>query len=301
MTIVSASRRTDIPAFFGDWFMNRLSAGYCLVANPFNRSQVRRVSLAAEDVDAVVFWTKNPAPFLHHVLELEKQRLRYYFQYTLNDYPKALEPGLSPVEDRIEAFRALSNIIGSRRVVWRYDPIIPTGVTDFEAHRNRFKSLAKVLSGHTRRVVVSLVDRYRKTLRRLARLEKEGLRVHWEMLEGPCVDRLLEDLASIAGECGLEMRACSEPRDFSGLGIPPGACIDADLITDLFGIATTHVKDRGQRPRCGCVESRDIGAVDTCGHGCPYCYATNDPDRALLRLRDHDPSASALDGKPVRS
>ena len=187
--IISASRRTDIPAFYSNWLMNRIRDGYCLVPNPHNAKQVSRVSLHPNDVEAIVFWSKNPAPLLPHLGKLDKLGFHYYFQFSLNDYPRALEPNIPSLNDRVATFKDLSRLVGPLRVVWRYDPIIISDVTPFEFHRERFTWIAEELKGATHRVMVSIVDFYQKTERRLSQLEKE---------EGFTFDRNVSSSAGIS-------------------------------------------------------------------------------------------------------
>jgi len=296
--IVSASRRTDIPAFFSEWFMERVRAGFCLVPNPFNSDQVGQVSLLPEDVDAIVFWTKNPAPMLRRVEALDGMGYRFYFQFTLNNYPIELEPRVPPLAERIRSFDALSKMIGASRVIWRYDPIIISSVTDHEFHRATFRMLCQALSSLTRRVVVSIVDLYRKTERRLRSLEAKGIRIEENAFESPSTDALMEDLAAIAKSFCIEIVTCAEKKDYTSIGIPPGRCIDGDLIEDLWHLHKSWKKDPGQRDECGCVVSKDIGMPDSCPHGCVYCYATKSGEVACQRYRGHDPHTTALFGNP---
>ena len=293
--IISASRRTDIPAFYPEWLMNRLKAGGCDVANPVNPSQVRRVSLAPEDVDVVVFWTKNPRPLLPHLGEIDRLGLRYMFLFTLNDYPAGLEPDVPGLGERLETFRELSRRLGPDRVVWRYDPIILSHRLGVDAHLAAFARLAEALGGFTRRVIVSFVDFYRKTGRRLEAVAlRTGDQFVREPLLLPGVERLVAGLLATAGGRGLEIQSCAEDPALRALGLPPGKCIDDRLIQRVFGLCVSGRKDAGQRPLCGCVESRDIGAPDSCGHGCEYCYSTRDPVAARERRRRHDPLATML-------
>jgi len=296
--IVSASRRTDIPAFYSDWFMNRVRAGFCLVVNPFNTKQVSYVPLTPDKTDAIVFWTKNAAPMLKHMEELEKGGFRFYFQYTLNDYPRRLEPGVPPVSQRIETFIKLSRMIGPERVIWRYDPIIVSNRTGFSFHLAKFAELCKHVAQFTRRVVVSIVDLYAKTKRNLRRLEDEGFRFAEDPVNDPEVDDLLSELAKTARRYALEIATCAEKRDYTALGIPPGRCIDGDLIERLWRLHRSWKKDPGQREACGCVASRDIGANDSCLHNCPYCYATKNGELACRRNEEHDPHNRALLSNP---
>ncbi len=296
--IVSASRRTDIPAFYSEWFMNRVRAGFCLVPNPFNPAQVSRVSLRPDEVEAVVFWSKDPLPMLGHLADLERDGFRFYFQFTLNDYPGELEPNLPPLRARLRTFKLLGDMIGPERVVWRYDPIIISSRTDRAYHISRFRELSRELSRFTRRVMVSMVTFYAKTRRNLGRLVPDGYSFDPSAGEGRGTEGLLRSIAEAAGERGIEVRSCASARDYTGLGIPPGRCIDGELIERLWGVRRAWKKDPGQRETCGCAVSRDIGMTDSCLHGCPYCYATRSHRLARERHGTHDPSSTALLGSP---
>jgi hypothetical protein len=296
--IISASRRTDIPAFYTEWFLNRVRAGFCLVRHPFRPERVSRVSLRPEDVDAIVFWSKNPRPLLPRLAELDRLGLRYYFQFTLNDYSSLLEPKVPPLSERIETFRALSWVLGRGRVIWRYDPVILTNITDSAYHRQSFPGLCAQLADHTERVMVSVVDYYRKTIRNLKPLEQEGYRFERRLKANLDLDELLRFLAQTATRSGLEIFTCAEERDYTELGIRPGRCIDGELIEKLWGVKRPWKKDRGQRPACGCVVSKDIGETDSCIHHCPYCYATKDQQLAKGKHELHDPHSTALFGNP---
>ena len=297
MVIISASRRTDIPAFYADWFMNRLEAGSCVMANPFNAHQVSRVSLLPRDVDAFVFWSRHPAPMLHRIPLIDQMGHVSYFLYTLLDYPVEFEPHLPPLEQRIRTFRALARTIGPDRVVWRYDPIIVSSLTPYDFHRKCFSVLAHALAGSTKRVVVSIVDYYHKTNRRIASLEDRGITFHRDAATDPQMRELLDFMAETARANGMEIQSCAEVEDYSDVGVPPGACIDPDLVRRLGG-KTEATKDLGQRAQCLCVRSRDIGVTDTCLHGCVYCYATRSHQLALRRHAEHDPTAPMLWGRP---
>ena len=170
--IISASRRTDIPAFYAEWMVRRLKEGYCTVANPFNRNQVTRISLKPEDVDAIVFWTRNPRPLMPYLDELDSRGYRYYFQFTILGYPREIDPKSPAAETAVTTFRELTERLGPRRVIWRYDPIVFTGITPPAFHQENFGRLAEALSGYTRRVVVSIVDMYRKIEKRLKEMVK---------------------------------------------------------------------------------------------------------------------------------
>ncbi len=299
--IISASRRTDIPAFFGDWFMERVRQGFFLRINPFNTRQVSTVSIKPQEVDLFVFWTKNPQPFLPHLAELDAMGYRYYFQYTLNDYPSIFEPHLPPVADRIEVFKQLSVRIGPRRVVWRYDPIIISSLTPEDYHLDRLQRLAQQLNGHAERQVISFCDSYGHAGRRLTKLSQE----HRITFEDPIGDpQRLTDLArgikSVADAHSLSVSTCAEAVDLASIGILPGACIDAKLINELFHLHCSSRKDPHQRPECGCVAAIDMGMYNTCSHGCVYCYANHNEKTIANNLRHHDQRSGALIGRPSR-
>lgn len=292
--IISASRRTDIPAFYHEWFMNRIRAGECVVGNPFNPAQMVRVSLAPEDVDVIVFWTRDPRPLLPSLAELDARGYRYYFQFTLTGYPAALETGLPPRAELIEAFRALADHVGPQRIIWRYDPIVRSNLTDDAFHARNFAEIATALAGATQHAMVSLLDPYPKTTRRFRRLAADGVHIQEISEVDAALGALLRELAATGRAHGMDVRSCAEPFDLTPCGISPGKCVDDDYIQQVWGIEVTHVKDRAQRPTCGCVQSRDVGAYDTCPRGCVYCYATGNVARATARYARHDPLSPSL-------
>lgn len=295
--IISASRRTDIPAFYSQWFMNRLRAGWCIVPNPLNMKQISKVSLHPKDVEAIIFWSKNPAPLLPHLGELDKLGFYYYFQFSLNDYPRALEPNIPSLGDRIATFKDLSRLVDPLRVVWRYDPIIISNMTPFEFHRDRFTWIAEELKGVTHRVMVSIVDFYQKTNRRLSQLEQEeGFSFDRNASSSDDVTNLLKDLAAIARRNNIEIFSCAEERDYSNIGVTPGRCIDERLLSRIWSLNLKYKKDTTQRKYCLCMVSKDIGINDTCIHGCPYCYSTRDYALAQRRHSEHDPNSPILWG-----
>jgi hypothetical protein len=291
--IVSVSRRTDVPAFYTDWFFHRLEAGRVRVPNPFNPNQVAEVDLRPQAVDCFVFWSKNPAPLLDRLDELDASHPRYYFLFTLNHYPAELEPGLPPVDRRLDLFRRLAGRLGPERVVWRYDPIVLSNRTDADFHRRTFQRLSKEVAGSTDRVIVSLISFYAKTRRRLAALAPDHL-FDQQAAERPETDALLSDLADMAAGRGMAMTACAAGRDIAHLGLTPGRCVDADLVNRLWNLNYPTQKHKGQRPDCGCAVSRDIGVNNTCLHHCAYCYAVTSPQAAKANYLRHDPRAETL-------
>ncbi|MEE9913167.1 MAG: DUF1848 domain-containing protein [Deltaproteobacteria bacterium] len=262
--IISCSRRSDIPAFYSDWFFHRLSSGYVQVRNPMNPKQVRRISLAPADVDCLVFWTKDPAP-MRNRLQLLKD-FPFYFQFTLTPYCQDIEPHLPPKAEIVNTFLKLSETIGAESMIWRYDPILLSQSLTVDYHLNHFDELARRLSGYTDTCVISFLDMYRHIRSRMADLSvrpPDKSEMHL----------LAKQFARIARGHGMCMATCAEKIDLSDLGIEHGQCIDNRLISKLTGAKLNMAKDKYQREGCGCVASVDIGEYNTCRHGCCYCYA----------------------------
>lgn len=291
--IISASRRTDIPAFYSKWFLNRIEAGYCNVPNPFNPSKVSCVSLKPEDVDVIVFWTKNVFPMLERLYKLNERGFNYFFHYTINGYPTDIEPFTPSLEDSINAFIRLADQIGPVKVIWRYDPILISNITPFDYHVERFQRIAESLASHTHRVMISIADTYRAAQRRLKEAHVEYLSYN---VEDQGFINLLDKIADIANNAGLDIYSCAEAVDLSSHGIKPGKCIDDVYICKVFGIDVTSTKDRNQRQECGCIPSKDIGQYDTCLHGCKYCYAVKGWEQSMANSIKHSPDSSSIIG-----
>lgn len=292
--IISASRRTDLAAYYPEWLAGRIDAGYCQVRNPFDARRSSRVSLAPDEVDFMVLWTRDPRPMIPKMGELDGRGIRSYVQMTINAYPAGLEPGAPGLDESIRAFRELSGAIGSRRVLWRYDPVFVAEGLDADFHRRGFGRIASALEGWTERATLSLLDEYSGTASRLARAGFPG-----PVFGGGPVGalsppdpypELLADLAAMARSKGIAPLACAEPYDLSPLGIEAGACIDASLAASLWGpaVGETAVKDSGQRRACRCARSVDIGAYGTCPRGCAYCYASRGAGRLVRRGREDE-------------
>jgi len=293
--IISASRRTDIPAFYAPWLMNRLRAGFCTVPNPFNRNQVSRISLLPQDVDAIVFWTRNARPLLAHLAELDDRGYRYYFQYTILDNPRLVDQKTPPVTQAIATFQALAAHVGPQRVIWRYDPIVLSEQTDAAFHLDRYAWIAEQLAGYTTRSVISVLDRYKKAEGRLRAVAEQGLAIAGEADDTwPGFAALIQGMVQSATANGMEIVSCAEEIDLARYGVRPGKCIDDDYIFAAFGLRVGGTKDPSQRAACGCIASRDIGMYDSCLFGCQYCYATSSFDRARVNHAAHDPLATSL-------
>lgn len=292
--IISASRRSDIPALYADWFFTRLKEGFVKVANPYNAKQVRVVSLRPEEVEGVVFWTRNSDPMLSR---LEQMRgIPFYFQISLTPYGPDLEPGLPDTLTRIGQLLRLADRIGPDRVIWRYDPILFNPDWTPERHENAFGDIAHAVDKAVRHCVFSYVDTYAKigraqTKYRITSLtEKEKLDV-------------ASRLSACAAAMDLPLFTCAENIDLSPYGIRHGRCVDSSLFEEQNGCLPSMVsklkRDSGQRPSCLCAPSVDIGMYDTCIHGCVYCYANRNASTSLKRHAAHRVDSQYLTGVPL--
>ena len=294
---ISASRRTDIPAWYTPWFMNRVRAGWCRSSNPFRPSQTYRISLDPASVNAIFFWTRWPAPMLPFLGELSGLGHRFVFHVTLTGLPAPLEPGRWSLDERIAAIQALSRLVGRERVWWRYDPIILGELLPPSFHLETFARLSAELAESTSRVTMSLVDWYRKTARRTAAVEGETGALYRLSGDEPEVQDLAAGLAGLARSRGIAPVSCCEPG-FAAAGVPSGACIDGTAVNRIFGTETPSGRDPGQRPHCRCAPSYDIGAASTCPGGCIYCYSTISQTAALANHARHNPNSEFLIDPP---
>ena len=287
--IVSVSRRTDIPAFYPDWFFRRLEEKYVYVRNPMNPRQVSELALDRDSVDCFVFWTKNPLPMMDRLSALDEMGYPYYFQFTLTAYGTDLEPGVADKDEMIKIFRRLSRRIGPERVVWRYDPVLLGGDYTIQYHREWFEKMCRALCGYTESCVISFLDMYSRIKKNMEYqgilpLSQEDIRI------------LASILGPIAARYGIRMSTCSEEMDLEEYGIRKGECIDDRLIESITGHHLDVKKDDTQRASCGCVKSVDIGTYHTCAHFCRYCYANLSQRQVEENRRQHNPDSPLLIG-----
>jgi hypothetical protein len=295
MSIISASRKTDIPAFYSEWLINRIDAGEFMYRNPFNANAVYKVSLDPSVVDAIVFWTKDPKPMMNKLTRLDDYV--YYFQFTLNKYGDDVEPHLPGWDSRKDTFIKLSEMIGRDAVIWRYDPILLSDKYDMAFHLDAFEETADYLRGYTSKAVISFVDFYRG-------MEKRVLLSGFHDMNIDEMGMLAERLSGIAQKYGLHIESCAEKIDLEMYGIEHGRCIDDRLIVQLTDkkYSTLHsldyTKDKNQRLECGCMASVDMGEYSTCMHCCKYCYANQGHSEERIRTSSilHDPSSPMLLG-----
>lgn len=287
--IISISRRTDIPAFYPDWFINRLRAGSAEYRNPMFPEKKHSVSLRNEDVAAFVFWSKNYSPFLKCLDEIDATGIPSIFHFTINGYPSALEPNVPELSDSIDTFKRLSDRYSPERVFFRYDPIVISGITSVSFHIENFHKIVSELEGYTSRCSISFVSLYRKTVFNLNKLaKKEGF-----ALKAPTTEdthKLLKSFAMLTYGTGISLFSCSNDALLSN-EIQKGHCIDGALIEKLTGY-TASLKPT--RKDCGCADARDIGAYDTCPHGCAYCYANANYSIASRNHSTHDATLQLL-------
>ena len=328
--IISASRSTDIPAFFAKWFFNRLAKGYCVWYNPFNQQPMY---ISFSKCKVVVFWTKNPEQIIPFLPELDRRGIHYYFQVTLNDYMKeGFEPNVPPVEKRIETFKKLSQLIGKEKVIWRFDPLIITPTIGPRELLKRIWKLGNQLKGYTDKLVFSFVDvkAYRKVQNNLVKETMLFTKEDVEKAEANHAQRIeiVEGLLKIRNAWhqegwDIEMATCAEDINLEKYGIEHNRCIDGELMKrifaddeelvyylhtlkwperDIFGQLPPipekkkNVKDVGQRKICGCMVSKDIGMYNTCRHFCVYCYANTSKESVMKNASKYNEDSESIIG-----
>lgn len=326
--IISASRSTDIPAFFARWFINRLAKGYCVWYNPFNQQPMY---ISFENTKVVVFWTKNPEPLIKYLPELDARGIHYYFQYTLNDYEKeGFEPNVASLEQRIETFKKLSDLIGKEKVIWRFDPLILSDQLTPRKLLQKIFHIGNRIKGYTDKLVFSFVDvrAYRKVQNNMVKetslyskenvtsAEPDGA-LREELVSG--LSKLREHWKSEGWE--IELATCGEEVDLEKYNISHNRCIDGELMErifpedeeliyylktgklpepDLFGVIpelppkSKNLKDKGQRKACGCMISKDIGMYNTCRHFCVYCYANTSRELVEKNKSKHNENSESI-------
>jgi hypothetical protein len=287
--IISASRRTDIPAHYSEWFFNRLKDGYAYVRNPMNPHQISEVSLSPEVVDGIVFWTKDPTPMLDRLDELRDYT--YYFQFTLTPYGADIEKNVPSKNDIIiPTFQKLSSRIGKERVVWRYDPILLNDKYTLRYHMKYFHVLCDRLADYTEKCTISFLDIYKNIQRRIT-----PLGIH--PLSPEQMKALTGCFSKIAKEHGLYIDTCAENIDLSEYGVQHGSCIDRHRLERIGNYKLDIERDKNQRAACGCIASIDLGAYNTCKNGCVYCYANFNQTLVGRCCGRHDPSFPLLYGE----
>lgn len=284
--IISASRRTDIPCYYSEWFLQRLRSGYVLARNPMNYSQVSRISLSNGVVDCIVFWTKDATNIMDKLKQIDDLGYKYCFQYTITPYGIDIEQNLQPKEHIINNFQNLSSLLGKHCMLWRYDPIIVNEKYTVAYHIETFEKMCEKLSKYADRVIISFIDIYSKIrLKGISEISFEKVEI------------LAKAIAAIAQKFNIMIQSCCEDFDFTKYGIQQGGCIDLTVIEKVCGYKLNLKRDKGQRKNCNCIESIDIGAYNTCLNGCLYCYANFSEKTTERNYQSHNPSADFLLGE----
>lgn len=281
--IISASRRTDIPNYFSDWFMQRIHDGFVYSQNPFNSKQIKEIVLTPDLVDCIVFWTKNANNITKHVPELKKLNYDFIFQYTITCYDSAIEPNVpNKTSVIIPNFIEISKLIGAERMIWRYDPILFNEHYTFKYHIDAFTKIAKKLSGYTNKVIISFLDSYKKIEHRL----------NEQKICIPNTDEQLAlsaELYTISNIYGMTIETCAEKVDLSSVGIAHGSCIDKKYLEEILRKKIAVQSNSHQRALCNCSPSVDIGVYNTCQNNCIYCYANKSPKRITQTFFNNSP------------
>lgn len=284
--IINTGGRTDTVQYYTNWLLRRFSEGYALSRNPLFPNKVTRYELTPEKVDCVVFCSKNYRPILPRLHEIT-DRFNTYFHYTITAYGKDIEPGVPSIEESMETLARLSGQVGKQRVAWRYDPVLLTKEYTIDRHMETFEKMAKALAPYIDRCIFSFVEMYKKLETNMPELLP---------LSEMDKDALARGLGGIAGKYGIYLQTCGTNGDYSQYGIHASGCMTLDILGKANGIQFKSLKHKGLREGCHCIESRDIGAYDTCLNGCKYCYANKNPKKAFENYKDHDPASPLLLG-----
>lgn len=283
--ILNTGSRTDIPAYYSDWFYNRIKAGYVYARNPYYPSQITKYLLKPEVIDIMVFCTKNPLPMLDRISLLSE--FDTFWFVTITPYGKEIEPYVPPKEQVIRSFQQLSTLVGSERMSWRYDPIFITDQYSIDYHIEQFAQMAKALSGHTSQCVVSFIDLYEKTKRNF-----RGIR----SVTTEAQEILISAFSQIAKENGLQIHLCCENVRLVRENVDADGCLSKAVLENALGCKLNVPKKKAARSECSCLLGADIGAYNTCGHGCLYCYANYDKETVTKNMRSHNVSSPLLIG-----
>ncbi|MDE7272994.1 MAG: DUF1848 domain-containing protein [Lachnospiraceae bacterium] len=287
--ILNTGSRTDIPAYYSEWFYNRIREGYVLVRNPYYPSQVTRYLLNPEVIDIMVFCTKNPLPMLKDIASRETLLSTFdtFWFVTITPYEADIEPFVPPKEQVIASFQQLSDLTGKQRISWRYDPVFITEKYSVACHIRQFAAMAKILSDYTGQCVVSFIDLYEKTKKNFC-----GIRsvTHEEQ------EQLIEAFSETARAYGIQIHLCCENAALARENVDADGCMSKAVLEKALGCKLDVPQKKMARAECACLLGADIGAYNTCGHGCLYCYANYDKATVISNMRNHDPRSPFLIG-----
>ena len=284
--IINTGGRTDTVQYYTRWLLKRFEEGYVLSRNPLFQHKVTRYELTPDQVDCVVFCSKNYAPILPHINSIT-ERFHTYFHYTITAYGKEIEPGVPGIDESMATLAKLSEIVGANRIAWRYDPVLLTSEYTVRRHLETFERMASFLSGHINRCIFSFVEMYRKLQTNMPELipltEKDK-------------EELAAGLGAIAAAYNIPIQTCGTNGDYTRYGISSSGCMTLNILGQANGVQFRNLKHQGMRQGCHCIESRDIGAYDTCLNGCKYCYANTNRQKARENYKLHDPDSPLLLG-----
>lgn len=283
--IINTGQRTDIPAFYSEWFANRLKEGYVCVRNPFNQNQVSRYQLDPSVVDVIGFCTKNPAPMFRY-MDLLKDYGQYWF-VSITPYGRDIEPNVPDKHQLLEDFKRLSGIVGVRSVGWRFDPVFLSEKYTKEYHLHAFGQIAKTLEGYTKTAVISFIDLYPKVRRNFPEAKAVAKEDRLQMGKA---------FVEIAAAHGMTLKPCAEGDELAVYGADCSGCMKISDYEAAIGQRLEAPKRKGARAECACYLSCDIGAYNTCLHMCRYCYANAEPEKVRAHSRMHDPASPFLTG-----
>lgn len=283
--IINTGCRTDIPAFYSKWLMNRIREGYVLVRNPYYKSQVTKYSLSPNLVDCLAFCTKNPEPMLQYLDELDKYK-QYWF-VTITPYGKDIEPVVPNKEKVIESFKKLSEHVGVDSIGWRYDPIFIGNGFDVKKHIESFEKNAKQLKGYTNNCTISFLDLYEKVKRNAPDIRPPTKE---EQIE------LAKAFSRIGKINNMTIHSCCEKTYLSEYGLKCNGCMSQEIIEKAINSLLNPPKRKNLREDCNCLMGNDIGAYDTCGHLCKYCYANANKGLVIENMKKHNEKSPFLIG-----
>jgi len=286
--IISASRRTDIPAFYPEWFMRRLNEGFAYVRQPYG-GRIFRVSLKPDDMSCIVFWSKNFAPLIPHLERKESGTHHLFFHFTITGITKDIEGGTPPLSEAVNDFLYLSKRYGPERLIWRFDPICITNQLPFEYYEELFSTIAGELRGHCRTCYISFIQKYKKVLATFDKYSDHTL----AEIEPEIQKRYASGLSQIAEKHGIRLHACCNDHLLSET-LYKGSCINSQSLSLVFSDQSIESAPAPTRKQCACTKSLDIGAYDTCPHGCLYCYANANREKAQKSFPNMHPDMNGL-------
>jgi DNA repair photolyase len=281
--IINTGCRTDIPAYFSEWFFNRIKEGYVYVRNPYYKNQVMKYKLTPDVVDCLAFCTKNPGPMLPRIHEIDE--FRQFWFVTITPYGKEIEPNVPNKEKVIEDFKKLSSTIGAEKIGWRYDPIFITNKYTLEKHIEDFEKMAAKLAGYTHDCVISFIDLYEKTKRNFP-----GVKA----VTNEERSTIAKEFVRIGKKYDIQIKTCVEGQELSKYGVDCSGCMTKPVIEKAIGVRLKLHQKKSTRGGCNCLLGNDIGEYNTCGHGCVYCYANYDQKTVIDNMKRHNPKSPFL-------